>query len=130
MARNPSTHGLPYSGSATPIFCLRSDGCTHDAQSIHYYTCFHAFAHIYHLLTWKNLPLFYLKSAFPKSMSSSTFPSRAICLASYKTQRLKRQPNFHEWFPVLLARSLGRKLIHSFALKEKQTLDSGLPRGL
>lgn len=62
-----------------------------------------------------------------KVMTSPTFPSRAICLATYKAQELKKQPDFQEWFPVLLAKSLGSKLIHSFLLKEKQTL-SGSPR--
>ena len=65
-----------------------------------------------------------------KVMSSPTFPSRAICLATYKAQELKKQPDFQERFPVLLAKSLGSKLIHSHPLKEKQTLDTGLSRGL
>lgn len=83
-----------------------------------------------HLLTWKNLPPVYLKSTFPESTSSPTFPSKAICLATYETQELRKHPDFQERFPAMLAKSLGKKLIHSFPLKKKQTLDSGLPKGL
>lgn len=70
------------------------------------------------------------KINFSKVHVKPHLPLQSHLSSSYKAQELKKQPSSQEWFPGLLARSLGRKLIHSLALKEMQTLDSGLPGGL